>query len=330
MSAQPLAPLFDLLPEDIDSLSLPTPFPVGAVNCYLLLGDPLTVVDPGMLWEDTLDLIAAALGRHGHKIADVSQIIVTHGHPDHFGTAGWLAANSDATIIAGRPDSPKLLGALERDRLGGLIAPLGIPEIASCSFASFYDTIGPLTHPIDPQRLQLVDDGTPIRAGGRTWQAHVTPGHSVGHLSCYDPSDCTLLSGDHLLACITPNPLLEPDPASPLGRRRSLIEYLDSLERFCRLDPMKVLPGHGPRFAEVPTLASAVRAHHAQRSEEILHTVREAGEPTAYDLARTVFPDLDGFSIMLGVSEIVGHLDLLEADRSVIRTDSSPHRYRAR
>lgn len=327
MTALPLAPIVETLPAGIETVSLPTPFPVGPVNCYLLLGDPLTVVDPGMLWADTIDLLTAALAGHGHSIADVAQIIVTHGHPDHFGAAGWLCAHSDSTVIAGRPEVPKLLGPLDPLRLQALGAGLGIPDATRRSFTGFYETVGPLTHPVDPGRLQLVDDGNTIAAGGRVWQAHVTPGHAVGHLSLYDPGQRTLISGDHLLACITPNPLLEPDPHSPLQRRRSLVEYLDSLDRFCRLDPVAVLPGHGPRFADVPVLVEAVRAHHADRAQHIHRVVRDCGEPTAFELVRSVFPELDGFSIMLGLSEIVGHLDLLEAAGTLTRTEDTPYRY---
>jgi glyoxylase-like metal-dependent hydrolase (beta-lactamase superfamily II) len=327
VTALPLAPIVEALPAGIESLSLPTPFPVGPVNCYLLLGDPLSVVDPGMLWADTIAILTAGLARHGHLISDLAQIIVTHGHPDHFGAAGWLCAHSDATIIAGRPEAPKLLGPLDRSRLDGLGAGLGIPDATRRSFSGFYEAVGPLTHPIDAGRLQLLDDRDTVAAGGRVWHAHVTPGHAVGHLSLYDPDQRTLLSGDHLLACITPNPLLEPDPDSPLQRRRSLVEYLDSLDRFCRLDPLAVLPGHGPRFADVPTLAEAVRVHHHERAEQIHQAVRDTGEPTAFELVRSVFPQLDGFSIMLGVSEIVGHLDLLEAAGTLTRTAGTPHRY---
>jgi hypothetical protein len=32
---------------------------------------------------------------------------------------------------------------------------------------------------------------------------------------------------------------------------------------------------------------------------------------------------------MLGVSEILGHLDVLEDDGRIIRTDHTPHRYTA-
>lgn len=329
MPSEPLAPTIDTLPTGVDHLSLPTPFPVGPVNAYLLVGHPLTIVDPGMLWADTTDLIGAGLVRHGRAIGDLEQIVITHGHPDHFGAAGWLAANSDAVVVAGRAEAPKLLGQLDRTRLRDLVTLLGIPEEVRDTFSGFYDAVRDLTHPIDADRLVLLDDGDTLDAGDRTWHAHVTPGHAVGHLSLYDPTDRTLLSGDHLLACITPNPVLEPDPGTPHGRRRSLVEYLESLDRFCRLDPLSVLPGHGPRFTEVATLVAATRAHHLDRADDILRAVRAAGEPTPFDLVADIFPDINGFSIMLGISEIVGHLDLLEADGTVARAEANPQRYSA-
>ncbi len=329
MPSEPLAPTIDALPPGIDHLQLPTPFPVGPVNAYLLLGEPLTIVDPGMLWADTIERITTGLAHHGHMVAELAQVVITHGHPDHFGTAGWLAANSDATVIAGRAEAPKLLGRLDRTRLVDLVTRLGIPAETRDTFATFYDGVRDLTHPIDPDRLTLLDDGDTLDAGGRRWHAHVTPGHAVGHLSLYDPRDRTLLSGDHLLACITPNPVLEPDPDTEHGRRQSLIDYVASLDRFCRLDPVSILPGHGPCFTEVATLAAAMLVHHHKRADDILRAVQAAGEPTPYELIGTIFPDITGFSIMLGISEIVGHLDLLEADGTVARSDTTPDRYRA-
>ena len=60
-SSVPLAPVIDHLPAGIVHVALPTPFPVGPVNCYVLLDDPVTVVDPGMLWADSTELLEAAL-----------------------------------------------------------------------------------------------------------------------------------------------------------------------------------------------------------------------------------------------------------------------------
>lgn len=326
MSSAPLAPLVELLPEWIRHVALPTPFPVGPVNCYVLDDDPMTVVDPGMLWADNTELLCQAIEAGGRSVEDVAHVVVSHGHPDHFGAAGWLADLADAVVVCGRPEWPKLGGTVDRTPMAALVARLGIPDEMREIFRVFYEGVRDLSHPIDEDRVVLLDDGDSIDAGGRRWQGHVTPGHSVGHLSLFEPDARVLLSGDHLLACITPNPVLEPDDG-PDGRRRSLVEYLASLDRFVRLDPVLVLPGHGPRFRDVPMLTRSMRHHHEDRCQEIFDLLDGQGELTPYELAGTLFPHIQDFSVMLAVSEVVGHLDLLENGGRVDRTDCSPHRY---
>jgi glyoxylase-like metal-dependent hydrolase (beta-lactamase superfamily II) len=329
MRARSMAPVVDRLPEGVLHVELPTPFPVGPVNCYVLLDDPLTVVDPGMVWSDSTAQVGAALEAAGRSIGDVAQIVVTHGHPDHFGAAGWLADAADARVLCGRAELPKLSGLVERASMVDVISRLGIPDEMRTTFQSFYEGVRDLTHPIAEERLQLLDDGDLLLAGGRSWQVHVTPGHSVGHVSLFDPGTRVLLSGDHLLACITPNPVLEPDVESPDGRRRSLVEYLASLDRFVRLDPLLVLPGHGPRFRDVPTLTRSMRHHHDSRADEILALVGRLGDVTPYELSGAMFPNIEDFAVMLGVSEVLGHLDLLEDDGRITRSEHTPHRYTA-
>jgi glyoxylase-like metal-dependent hydrolase (beta-lactamase superfamily II) len=317
------------LPSWIRHVAIPTPFPVGPVNCYILDEDPFTIVDPGMAWGDNTAILRAAIELTGRSINDVAQVVVTHGHPDHFGLAGWLADEADAIVVCGRPEWPKLSGAVDRTPMTDLVARLGIPEELRDVFRAFYEGVRELSYAIDRDRVVLLDDGDHVAAGGRSWDAHVTPGHSVGHLSLFDRDDRVLLSGDHLLACITPNPVLEPDDG-PEGRRRSLVEYIASFDRFVRLDPLLVLPGHGPWFTDVPTLTGAMHHHHENRCQEILDVLEASGDRTPYELAGELFPHVRDFSVMLAVSEVVGHLDLLEDDGRVDRSTDSPARYQVR
>ena len=129
------------------------------------------------------------------------------------------------------------------------------------------------------------------------------------------------------MPAITPNPLVELDGDSDLLRRRSLVEYLGSLDRFEALDPQVVLPGHGPAFTSVGALVTATRAHHERRAEEIHAHIARLVEPTAYELSRAVFPHIDGFEILLAISEVLGHVDLLVADGDVVIDLGSPTRY---
>src|SRR3546814_2794087 len=85
---------------------------------------------------------------------------------------------------------------------------------------------------------------------------------------------------------------------------------------------------HGPRFQDGPARTEAMRHHHDSRADEILEVIRRLGEATPYELSGELFPHIRDFSIMLGVSEVVGHLDLLEDDGKLVRR-GHPHRYTA-
>lgn len=324
-----LVPGVHKLPVGTRHIELPTPFPVGPVNCYLLTGSPVTVIDPGMLFGDTVSTLAAAITSAGLELGDIEVVVVTHGHPDHFGAAGWLAEQAGASIITGRAELPKLLETRDRDQLYRLIRTFGIPDDDLAAFPTFYAAVKEWIHDIDPVTVSPVDDGETLELGGRIFDAIVTPGHAAGHLSLWDPVDSVLFSGDHLLPSITPNPLVELDEDSDLLRRRSLVEYLASLDRFVALRPNVVLPGHGPAFSDVAGLVERTRAHHENRAEDLVRHVADLGEPTAYELSRAMFPHIDGFEVMLSISEVLGHIDLLIERGAITQSGDEPIRYAA-
>jgi Metallo-beta-lactamase superfamily len=64
----------------------------------------------------------------------------------------------------------------------------------------------------------LLEDGARPEVAGWDLSAIWTPGHSPGHLSFYEASRHLMLSGDHVLPCITPNIPFHPQAgANPLG-----------------------------------------------------------------------------------------------------------------
>lgn len=322
----PLTRLLEALPEGVAQAALPTPFPVGPVNCYLLAERPITVVDPGMFFPESLQVLDDLLSSAHVRASDVDVIVVTHGHPDHFGAAGWLAERSGAPIVTGRAEARKVCMARERlDGYRAVLEVLGVPESAVALFPSFMERVADLVAPVDTAMIAPIDDGNVVEAGGRRFAAHVTPGHAAGHLSLFDGE--TLLSGDHLLPRISPNPFLELAEGDMPDRRRSLLEYLASLDRFVTLDPSSVLPGHGEAFSDVALWTRRVRQHHERRASDVLDLLARHSGSTAWELAQLMFPNLDGFSIMLGVSEAVGHLDLLANDGRAVSDNGKPERW---
>src|SRR5687767_7805741 len=62
----------------------------GAIASYLIPHhDGVVLVEAGP--GSTTDRLRAALGEEGYKVADVTDVLLTHIHLDHAGAAGWLA-----------------------------------------------------------------------------------------------------------------------------------------------------------------------------------------------------------------------------------------------
>ncbi len=80
----------------------------GRVNCYLLEGEPLTLVDTGPNSGTALDRLERGLAEHGFRIEDLELIVLTHQHMDHEGLLEIVARRSGAEVAAFAPLAPWL------------------------------------------------------------------------------------------------------------------------------------------------------------------------------------------------------------------------------
>lgn len=83
-------------------IPIPTPFDVGDINCYVILpeegSDQLVLIDTGVGTEDAWQGLQAGLGSEGYGIEDISLLLLTHAHTDHFGQASRIREVSDCQI----------------------------------------------------------------------------------------------------------------------------------------------------------------------------------------------------------------------------------------
>jgi glyoxylase-like metal-dependent hydrolase (beta-lactamase superfamily II) len=308
--ASVLPPIVEALPDGVGRVSLPTPFRVGRVNCYVLTERPVTVIDPGTLQRGSLAQLRDFLKSHGLDFDDVEQIIVTHHHADHCGAAAVLAARSQARIVCGHPEVSRLIEPVDFQSRRALLVRLGVPDETASSLIETTDAaVDRLVRRPHPDMVTPMRDGDVLTAGGRRLECIVTPGHARGHLSLWDPDARVLFSGDHLLPRIIPVPSLEAD--DDRRRRHSMIEYLGSLPRFVALHPEVVLPGHGGAFTAVDVLAARLRSHAWQRAGEI-ETILRAGPANTFEISHSLQWQPDEARLLFGLAHVQGHLDLLE------------------
>jgi glyoxylase-like metal-dependent hydrolase (beta-lactamase superfamily II) len=310
----------------IHLLSVPTPFLVGRVNCYLIEDDPLTLIDTGPNSGKSLDELEQALERHGRRIEDLELIVLTHQHMDHLGLLEILARRSGAEVAALDVLGPYLRSfrdsAVADDAFAqAIMRRHGIPEdlitalgATAAAFRSFGSS-GRVTRPLRPgDRLELRD---------RTLEVLHRPGHSPSDTLFWDERRGMLIGGDHLLAHISSNPLISrplDDGADPDARPHALVQYLESMRSTRELPSTLVLPGHGPPIVDHAGLIDERLRMHQRRARKIRRLLEK--EPlTAYELAVAMWGNVAVTQAYLTLSEVLGHLDLLALAGEVTEQD---------
>lgn len=303
----------------IHKITLPTPFDVGPVNTYLLAGPEPALVDTGPRGSRTMELLRQGLAAAGYAVADLRWIVVTHAHADHFGLTAQIVAESGARVITHRRNLHTLSDfgnewTRRHDFYAQVFAESGLPaemreavRVAGNATARYAEAA-----PVD----RLVDEGDMLELGGESWQVLHTPGHTGGQICLYQPDSRTLLSSDHLLKSITSNPLLEPPEREETERRHSLTEYLVSLRRVAEMDVAEALPGHGEPIRDHRELIAARFGFHQERQERIL-ALLDGGGRTAHAVALGLWPGLTPLNTFLALSEVIGHMDVLEEEGRV-------------
>jgi glyoxylase-like metal-dependent hydrolase (beta-lactamase superfamily II) len=178
----------------------------------------------------------------------------------------------------------------------------------------------------DARVERILEDGGELVAGDRSWRVHERPGHSPTDTVLV--GDGLLVAGDHLLERISSNPIAhvpvgaaEPAllAASP-ERPRTLLTYAESLRATARADQGElVLPGHGEPFRGAAALIERRARMHERRAQMILAALDRPR--AAADIGRDLWRHVPVTQAFLVLSEVLGHLDLLEARRAVVARD---------
>jgi glyoxylase-like metal-dependent hydrolase (beta-lactamase superfamily II) len=294
-----------------ERIVVPTPFAVGPANVYVTTAEPFTLIDAGTNTPETAAALMAGLDAARVPPERIERIVITHGHPDHYGLAPRIRDLSGADVMIGAADVPKVVsdGSMMH-ATGRLLLGEGVPvetliEMGDRQRQQDFRDLHPVVEGIVP-----LHGGETLSFDGFDLRVLHMPGHTAGHVCLFDDASGVLFSGDTLLPNITPNPLLEPSPADPSERRRSLVEYVATLERLAAMPLEEVFPGHGPPIEEPHALIEEMREHHRRRSADLESRLTSEGK-TTWQLANELFPSLTGFDNFLAVSEVVGHMDLL-------------------
>jgi glyoxylase-like metal-dependent hydrolase (beta-lactamase superfamily II) len=324
---EPVATPEDALREaeaaGIHCLRIPTPFAVGRVNCYLLEDEPLTLIDTGPNSGKALDELNRQLAAHGHSIADLELVILTHQHIDHVGLVEIIVEHSGAEIAALGLAADRLANfkddAEEEDRFAvELMLRNGIPQEVAFALQSVSRSFRGWGARVSVTRP--LEDGQEISFRDRTLETLHRPGHSPSDTVFWDAQRRILIAADHLIAHISSNPLLtRPLDGSP-ERTQALVTYIESMRRTRELPARFVLSGHGEPITDHVALIDERLAKHDRRKEKIYGLIEEKPR-SGYEIAQAIWGNVAVTQAFLTLSEVIGHVDLLVNEGRVREVD---------
>ncbi|HSJ97454.1 MAG TPA: MBL fold metallo-hydrolase [Myxococcota bacterium] len=311
----------------VGRIPTPTPLGVGDINCYVLfppdgLGADgrLTLIDTGVKTPEAFEALRLGLKEFGAGVERIERILVTHAHMDHFGQAARLRGLSGARVQASRGEAALMRTHFSPsgDRREFVLASFrrwGVPSGLLERESQLAELARRIQDPIEVDGV--LDDGDVVAVGDLRLEVIATPGHCDAHIVFWEPELRLLFSGDHLLTDISPVPLLV-FPATPEEPRpKSLVRFMHSLERVESLPCELVFPAHGDVIRDHRKLIAGYRLHHERRKLQMLRQLR--AEPgSAWALAATLFPKAYQTQVYLVMSEVIGHLDLLVDEGSVV------------
>ncbi len=290
-------------------------------NVYLVQGDDeCLLIDAGRDAEGALQSLEEQLTEIGVDFKDISQIVVTHSHPDHYGLAGKLRQLSQAKICLHElgknlintryQNMDEFLRQMKQWLHINGVPPdeLPTPRRAPANMKRMMPTLPDI----------ILHGGETISIGVFKLQVLWTPGHSPGHICLYEPSQKLLFTGDHILPVTYPNVSLWPQSGiNPLG------DFFNSLNILKQLDVDLVLPAHEQLFTDLPARIEELSQHQKQRKLEILETIKTKPK-TAYQISTEIiwkpqfggvrWQDLPPMDRRMTVPATLAHLESIRID----------------
>jgi glyoxylase-like metal-dependent hydrolase (beta-lactamase superfamily II) len=214
--------------QKITPITLPLPYGLGRVNCYLITADQGAIlIDTGA--SNGRRKLEAALARAGCRPADLTLIVLTHGDFDHTGNAAHLRARFGVPI------------AMHRDDVG--MAQHGDMFWNRSSGNALLRAMAPLLFRFGKSKWFTPDihleEGAGLSDYGPAAEVISLPGHSKGSIGILtDQGD--LFCGD--LFDNTKGPALNAIMDDPAAAEAAIAKLRG-------LPIVTVYPGHGDPFA---------------------------------------------------------------------------------
>lgn len=282
---------------------------------YLVLfeeaGDTYRVlIDCGSEYGNSNDHLESGLQSAGElagleiHLGNLTHVLITHGHIDHFGGLSYVRPRTPARIGIHELDRRNLTNYEERltvvaRRLEGFLIDAGVSASRLENLLEMYKITKGLLRSI---AVDFSYEAVGMQVGPFKF-LHV-PGHCAGQviIRLHD----VLFSGDHVLAGTSPHQAPEH-----LTLSTGLSHYLQSLDLAENWagDVRLALGGHKEPVANLPARIEEIRQLHAARLDKVLVLLEEPH--TIAEVSHALFGEVHGYNVLLALEEAGAHVEYL-------------------
>jgi glyoxylase-like metal-dependent hydrolase (beta-lactamase superfamily II) len=314
--------------DGIAKITMPTPFPVGDVNAYLIKGERLTLVDAGMKTKESWNALKEQMADLKLSPNDIEQVILTHHHVDHVGMLDFF---SESVEVYGHPLNERWIKPTEAffkeqdEFFRDLFLEFGLPneyllQLSKMRNSMKYTTNRSLTgHLLEGMRPPGLSD----------WQVIETPGHAQSQIALFREKDGVLIGGDLIIAHVSPNPILEPPAPGQKERPKPQLQHNQSMKKLLSYPIQVIYTGHGEEVFNLKELIDKRLMHQHERAMKVNNWLK-AEHLTVFEICKRLFPTVYKRELMLTISETVGQLDYLSSIGEIISKDNQPVLYHAK
>jgi glyoxylase-like metal-dependent hydrolase (beta-lactamase superfamily II) len=280
-------------------------FPNLWANLYLVhSGDVLALIDSGSGSDKSNKDLQHGFEVAGYHFSDLTHILLTHGHIDHYGGLSFLRERTQAQIGLHELDWQTVSHhearlAVMSHRLDDFLAGAGIPSERRVELLNMYRFTKALYRSVS---VDFTYEACEMEVG--PFELVHIPGHCPGHVAI--KLDDLVFCGDLVLEHITPHQ--SPEELTPFMGVRHYLESLSVLERWAS-GARLVLNGHDEPISDLPARIADTREHLSRRVDQ---TLAAASEPcTLAEITEQVYGAMGGYNALLVIEKIGAYVEYL-------------------
>lgn len=259
--------------------------------------------DSNQQLETGLRAIAEQTGERA-RLEDLTHVLITHGHIDHFGGLSYVRPRTRAEIGIHELDRFNVVNyeqrlTLSSRRLRQYLLESGVVADQVARFIDMYNLMKSISHSVP---VDFTFEAVGMNLGPFEF-LHV-PGHCAGHvvIRLHD----VLFCGDHVLSSTSPHQA--PESLTPSTGLDHYLHSLDVVQEWA--GPVRLtLAGHDEPITNLPARLDEIRMLHKERLVRVLELLVEPR--TVADISRLLFGEVHGYNVLLALEEAGAHIEYL-------------------